>query len=170
MAEKKYKEAEFNLNYPKMKAFIKAVNKMDFTKEAFQTIRIFIRFFRFPALILFRPFYERLEREKEALLNFTDEQKKTGCIVMKIFEDKDYPCLQCYTKAGFSKDINLDDGKENKVFKNHFFQFEKQLNQIVADKSKYQLDQLQFMLDDLAMFRKTNKLDPIFELCIEAYQ
>jgi hypothetical protein len=60
---------------------------MEINEDAFKIVRILIRYFRFPVLILFRKFYDRIDREKKAL-NCIDDLMKTGSLVMSILEDK----------------------------------------------------------------------------------
>jgi hypothetical protein len=71
-----------------MRHMIDAINRTDINDDAFKIIRILIRYFRFPILILFRPFYERLEKQKMMLMNFMDDQMKIGSIVASILEDR----------------------------------------------------------------------------------
>lgn len=62
ISTKRYREKELSLNYIKMKQLINAANEMDINEETFKIVRILIRYFRFPILILFRKFYDRLVR------------------------------------------------------------------------------------------------------------
>ena len=62
ISKKTYREVELNRNYKIMSQLIKGVNELDFKENSFKIIRILIRYFRFPILILFKPFFDRLEK------------------------------------------------------------------------------------------------------------
>lgn len=57
ISTKRYRESDFNMDLLNMRKLIAAINQMDINKESFKVIRILIRYFRFPILILFQKFY-----------------------------------------------------------------------------------------------------------------
>ncbi len=57
ISTKRYRESDFNMDLLNMRKLIAAINQMDINKERFKVIRILIRYFRFPILILFQKFY-----------------------------------------------------------------------------------------------------------------
>jgi hypothetical protein len=66
---KAFRNDSFHKDINKMIEFIKAINRLEIDIETFKIIRILIRFFRFPVLILFSPIYKRIELEKEKYLH-----------------------------------------------------------------------------------------------------
>lgn len=69
IAHKAFRNPSFHSDIGKMIEFIKAVNGLEIDDETFKIIRILIRFFRFPILILFSPIYKRIELETEKYLS-----------------------------------------------------------------------------------------------------
>jgi hypothetical protein len=119
------------MDVPAVRELIAAINQMDISEEVFKLIRILIRYFRFPILIILQKFYERLQREKNLMLLIDNIQ---------IMEDREYSSLKFYLKVDSFHEDN-HPVNEPKEFKDFIFKINGRLRVIVEDKSKYLIDQ-----------------------------
>ncbi len=74
---------------------------MEINEVAFKIIRILIKFFRFPILILLKPFYHRIEKYQDKYLEQSHQDlQKTAAFAKAILKNKSMPSLYFYFKAG----------------------------------------------------------------------
>jgi len=74
--------------------------------QSFRILRILVKYFQFPILILFKPFFQRIEADKLTYINeFDDDLKSMGSIALAIMGDRKFPNLCFYSKAGYNPEL-----------------------------------------------------------------
>lgn len=84
-----------------MSNFFKALNEMEIDSNTFKIMRILIKFFWFPVLLLFKPIYRRIDRHQETYLEeYRPDLLKTAAFARAIIKQRSLPSLDFYFKAG----------------------------------------------------------------------
>ena len=72
-----------------MTHLIKGINQLDIDENLFKIVRILIRYFRFPILILFKPIYNKIEKNKAVYLAQSHKDlTKTASFVKAIIKGR----------------------------------------------------------------------------------